>query len=69
LVVAIGSDVLFPVSESTTLHQHIKNSELEIIDSIYGHDGFLIETQQLATLFENFYITKKLNKELYEYAN
>ena len=69
LVVAICSDVLFPVSESTTLQQHIKNSELEIIDSIYGHDGFLIETQQLATLFENFYITKKLKKELYEYAN
>lgn len=69
LVVAISSDVLFPVSESTTLQQHIKNSELEIIDSIYGHDGFLIETQQLATLFENFYITKKLKKELYEYAN
>lgn len=69
LVVAISSDVLFPVSESKTLHQHIKNSQLEIIDSIYGHDGFLIETQQLATLFENFYITKKLKKELYEYAN
>jgi homoserine O-acetyltransferase len=69
LVVAISSDVLFPVTESKTLHQHIKNSELEIIDSIYGHDGFLIETQQLATLFENFYITKKLKKELYEYAN
>lgn len=68
LVVAIGSDVLFPVSESKTLQQHIKNSELEIIDSIYGHDGFLIETQQLATLFENFYITKKLKKEIYEYA-
>lgn len=67
LVVAIDSDVLFPVSESKTLQQHIKNSELEIIDSIYGHDGFLIETQQLATLFENFYITKKLKKEIYEY--
>lgn len=69
LVVAISSDVLFPVSESETLHQNIKNSEFEIIDSIYGHDGFLIETQQLATLFENFYITKKLKNELYEYAN
>ncbi len=69
LVVAISSDVLFPVAESKTLHQHIKNSELEIINSIYGHDGFLIETEQLATLFENFYITKKLKKELYEYAN
>lgn len=67
LVIAISSDLLFPVAESKTLQQHIRNSELEIINSIYGHDGFLIETQQLATIFENFYITKKLKKEIYEY--
>jgi homoserine O-acetyltransferase len=69
LIVAISSDVLFPVSESETLHQNIKNSEFEIIDSLYGHDGFLIETEQLKNIFENFYITKKLKKEIYEYAN
>lgn len=69
LVVAISSDVLFPVSESETLHQNIKNSAFEIIDSLYGHDGFLIETKQLKNIFENFYITKKLKKEIYEYAN
>ena len=69
LVVAISSDVLFPVSESETLHQNIKNSAFEIIDSLYGHDGFLIETKQLESIFENFYITKKLKKEIYEYAN
>ncbi|MGE0560282.1 MAG: homoserine O-acetyltransferase [Flavobacteriales bacterium] len=69
LVVAINSDILFPVSESVRLHENIKNSELEIIDSLYGHDGFLIETEQLKTIFENFYISKKLKKEIYEYAN
>ena len=69
LIVAISSDVLFPVSESETLHQNIKNSEFEIIDSLFGHDGFLIETEQLKNIFENFYITKKLKKEIYEYAN
>jgi len=68
LVVAINSDILFPVSESVRLHENIKNSELEIIDSLYGHDGFLIETEQLKTIFENFYISKKLKKEIYEYA-
>ncbi len=69
LVVAINSDILFPVSESVTLHENIKNSELEIIDSLYGHDGFLIETEQLKTIFENFYFSQKLKKEIYEYAN
>ncbi|OFZ01537.1 MAG: homoserine O-acetyltransferase [Bacteroidetes bacterium RIFCSPLOWO2_12_FULL_31_6] len=69
LVVAINSDVLFPISESITLNENIKNSELEIINSLYGHDGFLIETAQLKTLFENFYISNKLKNKSYEYTN
>lgn len=69
LVVAISSDVLFPVAESNILSKGIVNCQLSIINSLYGHDGFLIETQQLATLFENFYINQKLKNELYEYAN
>lgn len=69
LVVAINSDLLFPVEESKKLHQHIKNSTIEVIDSLYGHDGFLIETEQLKLIFENFYLTQKLKKELYEYSN
>ncbi len=55
LVVAISSDILFPVLESETLHKGIENSELNIIDSLYGHDGFLIETEQLKEVFEKFY--------------
>ena len=61
LVVAVNSDILFPVSESETLHKGIKNSELAIIDSLYGHDGFLIETESLREIFENFY--KKVNNK------
>jgi len=55
LVVAVNSDVLFPVSESETLHQGIKNSKLAIVESLYGHDGFLIEIEQLITAFKQFY--------------
>lgn len=55
LVVAISSDLLFPVSESQTLAAGINNSQLSIIDSLYGHDGFLIETEQLKIAFDNFY--------------
>jgi len=69
LIVAINSDILFPVSESTKLHENIKNSELEIIDSLYGHDGFLIETEQLKTIFKNFYISTTSKKQSYEQAN
>jgi len=57
LVVAISSDILFPVSESLTLVAGIEDCKIEVIDSLYGHDGFLIETDLLEETFENFYIT------------
>lgn len=68
LVVAVNSDLLFPVSESILLADNIKGAELEVIDSLYGHDGFLIETDQLKELFEKFYLTQKLKTKRYEYA-
>ena len=69
LVVAINSDILFPVSESEILANGILNSQFLILNSSYGHDGFLIETEQLKTIFENFYISNTLKKKIYEYAN
>lgn len=68
LVVAVNSDLLFPVSESILIADNIKDAELEVIDSLYGHDGFLIETDQLKDLFEKFYLTQKLKTKRYEYA-
>ena len=59
LVVAISSDILFPVNESIVLQKGIKNSELTVIESLYGHDGFLIRTEQLKIEFVKFY--KKYN--------
>ena len=57
LVVAINSDLLFPVIESLTLVEGIAGSKIEVINSLYGHDGFLIETDLLEETFENFYAT------------
>jgi len=57
LVIAISSDVLFPVSESETLANGIGDCLLKVIDSLYGHDGFLIETKLLEETFENFYLS------------
>jgi len=47
LVVGIQSDLLFPIEEQKFLAAAIPNAHFESIDSIYGHDGFLIEYQQL----------------------
>lgn len=46
VVVGIESDLLFPIEEQIFMAQHIKNAEFELIKSIYGHDGFLLEYEQ-----------------------
>jgi homoserine O-acetyltransferase len=63
LVVAIASDILFPVVESEILANGIPNSELSVIESLYGHDGFLIETEQLKKEFETYYRKKRTIKK------
>ena len=50
LVIGIQSDVLFPVAEQQLLAQYIKNADYEEISSLYGHDGFLLETAQISQL-------------------
>lgn len=54
LVVGIDSDILFPISEQEYLARHIPNARLETISSLYGHDGFLVEFQQLNTILSKF---------------
>lgn len=61
LVIAVSSDLLFPVAESKVLAEGISNSQLSVINSLYGHDGFLIETEQLKKEFEQFYAQHKNN--------
>jgi homoserine O-acetyltransferase len=47
LVIGIQSDVLFPIEEQQYLFRHIPKSAFAEIDSFYGHDGFLIETEDI----------------------
>ncbi|MDR0581544.1 MAG: homoserine O-acetyltransferase [Prevotellaceae bacterium] len=48
LCIAIDSDVLFPLSEMQYLAEHIPDAKLEVISSAYGHDGFLLEFEQIS---------------------
>jgi homoserine O-acetyltransferase len=52
LVIGISSDLLFPVSEQEFIATNIKNANLEIIESIYGHDGFLLEDDTISRLLK-----------------
>lgn len=51
LVAGVSSDRLFPLPEQQYLAGALPNSRLRTITSPYGHDGFLVETEQVAELF------------------
>lgn len=57
LVIGIHSDVLFPIEEQQYLFQHIPKSAFAELDSFYGHDGFLIETEALTNIITSFFKT------------
>jgi len=50
LVIGISSDMLFPVKEQKFIAENIAGAVFEEIDSPYGHDGFLIETEKISEL-------------------
>ena len=54
LVIGIDSDILFPLSEQKFLAEKIPGAKLEVISSIYGHDGFLVEFEHLKNIIEHF---------------
>jgi homoserine O-acetyltransferase len=54
LVISIKTDMLFPIQEQEFLVAHIPNAELTIINSHYGHDGFLLEHEKITLLLRGF---------------
>lgn len=54
LVLGISSDMLCPNAEQKFLAKHLSNVTLKIIDSSYGHDGFLIEWEKLSKAIVSF---------------
>lgn len=54
LVVAISSDILFPPEAHVPLREHIRDVEYHLIESEFGHDGFLVEHEKLNTIIQNF---------------
>lgn len=54
LVVAITSDILFTPEDHTPFVKHIPNVEYHTIDSIFGHDGFLVEHALLNEIIVEF---------------
>ena len=54
LLVAISSDLLFPVEEMRQQAAQIAHARFEIIASDFGHDGFLVESDLLNNIITRF---------------
>ncbi|HSD71013.1 MAG TPA: homoserine O-acetyltransferase [Woeseiaceae bacterium] len=54
LIVSVSSDILYPAHEQALLARHLPNARYEILESDYGHDGFLVQTAELSRLISEF---------------
>ncbi|MCO6497818.1 MAG: homoserine O-acetyltransferase [Chitinophagaceae bacterium] len=59
-VMGIETDVLFPVSEQKFLAEHIPGASFHLIKSFYGHDGFLLEDEQISKVVNSALATSQL---------
>ena len=50
IVISITSDGLFPPCESSQWAKYIPNAQYFEIESRFGHDGFLLETEQITQI-------------------
>lgn len=48
LIIGISTDILCPLQEQEFLAEHIPDSKLIKIDSPYGHDGFITESEKIS---------------------
>jgi len=54
LCIGLKTDLLFPYAEQKFISKNIENSQFQLIDSLYGHDGFLIETEPISKYLLKF---------------
>lgn len=60
LVIGIQTDVLFPPDEQALIARFIPGAAFQIIESLYGHDGFLVEFAKIERLIRPFLQNKPL---------
>jgi homoserine O-acetyltransferase len=63
LVIGVDSDQIFPINEQKFIADHIPQAQYLEIHSLYGHDGFLLEQEQLTKVLQSFLIENKINEQ------
>lgn len=63
LVIGIETDILFPIQEQKFIASHIPAAKVEGIDSIFGHDGFLINYDEISIFLKPFLDGIRLEKK------
>jgi homoserine O-acetyltransferase len=63
LIISITSDLLFPQEEQIKMDKMIPYSTFVSIDSDYGHDAFLVETDQISNAIQSFIIQTNTEKK------
>lgn len=58
LCIGITSDILFPVEEQKYVADNVPDAQYVEIDSFYGHDGFLIESELVTGVVRKFWEEK-----------
>lgn len=70
LVISISSDILFPPKEQEFIARHIEGAVYKAIGSTFGHDGFLLEFDQISNVITEFFGEKAaIKKDLAEEKN
>ena len=64
LSIGIVTDILFPLSEQQFLAENIPHAKFTAINSLYGHDGFLLEFEQIQHIISGFLVSEKQSKIL-----
>ena len=54
LVVSVSTDALYPPHEQALLAELLPSAQYELLESAHGHDGFLIEIENLSRMIASF---------------
>ena len=64
LFIGMETDILFPIPEQQYLAANVEKGEFTMIDSLYGHDGFLLEPEKLTREIRSFYGKSEIKREM-----